>query len=446
MMSRKILFIARTNTPLGGVATWLDYITAGLQNQGWNVSVALTDGFHHDADEYLCQHPFSDWERLLNRTGTAAGRISCLSAIIKKLQPDLICVSNLPDTYAAVNTLRINGETAARVVMAHHELFYGDVRHYKDVLDGVICTGRLGARLAVELGGLEAARSFYAPCGVSLVPENERAVFRHRPPLCLGFAGRLETTQKRAEDLVGIVGELRKRCCDFELIIAGSGPAEGLLRAELSDFIESGTVRFLGKLSNADLLKSFYQSIDALLITSAWETGPIVAWEAMACGVALVTSDYIGNRTEGSLIRNENCLKFPIGDTAAAATRIVELTNPASRARLSANGLELVMRRYSREASIRSWSECLNDVMRLPRRNPVRLPPLIQSSGRLDTWFGHHAGETIRSLLKRRTLPRFPGDEWPHAHGLSEKTFWAQAAAADAWTRTGSDRAMSCMS
>ena len=227
-MSRKILFISRTNTPLGGVATWLDYVTAGLQNQGWKISVALTDGYHHNANKYLRQHPFFDWERLQNRTGTAAGRISCLSAVIKKHQPDLICASNLPDTYAAVNTLRVSGETQARVVMAHHELFYNDVRHYKDVLDGVICTGRLAARLAVKLGGLEPARSFYAPCGVTLVPEDECAVFRHRPPLRLGFAGRLETTQKRAEDLIGIVRELRKRCCDFGLIIAGSGSSEGL--------------------------------------------------------------------------------------------------------------------------------------------------------------------------------------------------------------------------
>jgi glycosyltransferase involved in cell wall biosynthesis len=431
-MNWKILFIARTNTPLGGVATWLDYITPGLQSQGWNVSIALTDGYHHDAGEYLRQHPFPDADRLLNRTGTTSGRIQCLSAVIKKRQPDLICVSNLPDAYGVVNTLRVSGETTARVVMAHHELFYGDVSFYKDVLDGVICTGRLAAKLAVELGGLEAARSFYAPCGVSPVPKDERAVFQHSQPLRVGFAGRLETTQKRVEDLIGIARKLHLRCVDFELIIAGGGPAEGLLRAELSDLTEAGRVRFLGKLSNADLFESFYRCIDALLITSSWETGPIVAWEAMACDVALVTSDYIGNKIEGSLVHNENCLKFPIGDTAAAANLIVELTNPTLRACLIANGRALIMRRYSREASIRSWSECLNDIMRLPRRDAARLPRLISPSGRLDRCFGHRVGEKIRSLLKSRTVPHFPGDEWPHGHGLSDKTFWEQAAAADA--------------
>ena len=214
----------------------------------------------------------------------------------------------------------------------------------------------------------------------------------------------------------------------------------------MSDLVKAGTVRFLGNLSNKDLLKSFYKYIDALIVTSSWETGPIVAWEAMACGVALVTSDYIGNKTEGSLIHNENCLKFPVGDIAAAADRIVELTNPALRARLIAQGRTLVLRRYSREASIGSWSECLNDIVLLPRRDAAMLQPLVQPSGRLDRWLGHHVGEEIRGFLKRRTVPRFPGDEWPHAHGLSSKTFWDEAAAADAWTGIGSSSDMSYMS
>ena len=100
-------------------------------------------------------------------------------------------------------------------------------------------------------------------------------------------------------DIGAIIAELDRREVAYELLIVGEGPDGGWLRDQLSDAAGSGRVRFLGALAGNDLIEQVYSRVDALLITSLWETGPIVAWEAMANRVAVVTSAYIGSGLEG---------------------------------------------------------------------------------------------------------------------------------------------------
>ena len=128
----------------------------------------------------------------------------------------------------------------------------------------------------------------------------------------------------------------------YELLIAGGGPDENWLRGQLSDAADSGRVRFLGTLAGNDLVEQVYSRVDALLITSLWETGPIVAWEAMAHGAVVVTSAYIGSGLEGSLEPGDNCLMFPIGDAVAAADCLERLRDTGLRSRLLRGGFALV--------------------------------------------------------------------------------------------------------
>jgi hypothetical protein len=183
-----------------------------------------------------------------------------------------------------------------------------------------------------------------------------------------------------------------------------------------------------------------YQKADVLLLTSLWETGPIVAWEAMAHGVVVVTSRYIGSRREGALQHGENCLAFETGDTDTAAELLQELSaNPDLWHQLSRGGRRLVEDRYSLEGSVARWDEVLSEIARQELR-PLAAPPLVPSRNRLTRLLGHLWAERVRSL--RSTLPPDggPGGEWPHAltggaHGDVE--FWARAARRDRGANEG---------
>ena len=93
-------------------------------------------------------------------------------------------------------------------------------------------------------------------------------------------------------------------------------------------------------------MRQLYSQYDALLFTSNWgEPFAITPLEAMASGLPVITS-LDGGQAE--LARHgENCLVAAAADPALYAARIAELAaDPQLRAKLAANGLEEVRRRF----------------------------------------------------------------------------------------------------
>src|SRR5215475_4721925 len=74
MSEGSILIVAPSAYPLGGVATWIDYIVPGLRRRGWQVTLGLTEGTLHNVDAYLAVHPMQGVIRIPNWTATREGR------------------------------------------------------------------------------------------------------------------------------------------------------------------------------------------------------------------------------------------------------------------------------------------------------------------------------------------------------------------------------------
>jgi glycosyltransferase involved in cell wall biosynthesis len=415
-MNRTVLFVAPAAFPLGGVAVWLDYLLPGLESHGWRCFLGLTQGQHHDAAAYLDRHPWPRACLIANATGSAEGRVRAIADVIDTVRADLLAAVNLPAAYEAVRRLRGRGRPAPKTVLTLHALqqdILSDVAANADVLDAVIGTNKLAVRIAADYLA-RAERVFYASCGVPLraaIP-TRRAIEPGRVKLL--YAGRIEQKQKRVLDLVELVGILRRRGLKFQLDIAGAGPDESALRLAIQAAGASTSVCFLGDLSPEALARE-YANHDALLITSSWETGPIVAWEAMSHGLPVLSSDYIGSGAEGGLSHGQNCLLFPVGNMVAAADAVGHLLAGAStRERLTSGGLELVRSRYSVGASVRMWSEALGQVLLLPALPAPSMVPPTAKAGRLDRWFGIWLGERVRRSLGVRFQHAGPGGEWPH--------------------------------
>jgi hypothetical protein len=153
------------------------------------------------------------------------------------------------------------------------------------------------------------------------------------------------------------------------------------------------------------------------LITSEWETGPIVAWEAMLSGLAVVSSEYIGSSSEGALINDVTALLFPVGSSEVAADQISRLSEAYFRENLSRNGRQMTLSRYSLDSSLASWDEAFSLVMdsRPRRKKNTLMKKSLESTGRLDSFLGTGAGELIRRYLGRKGYCRDPGSEWPHS-------------------------------
>jgi glycosyltransferase involved in cell wall biosynthesis len=302
---------------------------------------------------------------------------------------------------------------------------YADAFRFRGVIDGAVGTNRLACRLLEKLGGIQTTRVFYAPYGVESPVPRERIV-RAGPRLRIGYAGRLEESQKRVRDLPLVASALDRRGVSHEWWIAGAGPEESALRRELP----AGRRTFLGAVAGAELGALLYGKIDALIVPSRWETGPLVAWEAMAAGVPVVAARHVGSGLEGALRDGVNALLFDVGDAEAAAGQLDRLAgDPALANRLTAAGLALVRERYSRERSIGAWEAAVEAVLALPPLPRAAEPVVPPASGRLERLTGPRWSEAIRQVLRRTGPDAGSGGEWPHAYGpgLERDAFFAMA-------------------
>jgi len=218
--------------------------------------------------------------------------------------------------------------------------------------------------------------------------------------------------------------------------VAGSGPDEEALRRELRPFTDAGKARLLGRLEPDDVAPKVYDSADALLLTSQWETGPICVWEAMARGVAVVSSTYVGSGAEEALVHEQNALLFPVGKPEAAAEQLARLWRDVElRGRLARNARDLVRDRYSVEASVAAWDQAFRSVLasdRLPATDEI---VAARAEGRLDRWLGAGPAETLRTWLGKPCPDTGPGGEWPHSYGRTpyeDTEFWSLAKRLDA--------------
>lgn len=413
-----ILFVSPAAYPLGGVADWLDYTLTGLSRRGLRCRLALVEGGGHDPVHYLARHPWDDVAIVSNPTGSREGRVNALMQAIAVAAPDLVLSINIVDVYEAVRRRRLATPSVKtpRVAMTLHGLqadLVADIADHRDVLDAVIATNRLAAALAADALG-DVGRVLYAPYGVPDpgAPAAQRRG-EGRRAIRLLHAGRIEQSQKRVLDLPGIIVGLARQGIDAALSIAGAGPAEPELRAAFGHAGVDACVTWLGVL-DASSMAHAYRTHDALLITSAWETGPIVAWEAMSHGLPVVSSRYIGSGVEAALVDRGNARLFAVGNIAAAIDAVASLLDPLLRARVVAGGRELVVTRYTQHASVDAWATAIGAILggsALPAPVHARLSA---PSGRLDRWLGVRRAESLRCRLGVGYAHDAPGSAWPH--------------------------------
>lgn len=433
------LFLAPSAYIVGGIQTWLDQIAERMHVYGIRPIVGLCAGVRHDYEAYVRSHPKLECFPITNPTGSRFGRVSALCEAMSKTHPRWVVSANVADAYAAFTLYRSRVRAGAcRSVMTLHGIqpeFFSELPALGAQIDAVVAPNRLACALAVR-AGVESRRVFYAACGTEV---DHRSVMSSRvseplggvDPIRIAYVGRLDEFQKRVSLVASLCDTLYSGGTGFEFWIAGSGPDEAHLRSSLSAHEQAGRVRWLGRVPAQEVADRVYQQVDLLINPSYWETGPIVAWEAMANGVVVVSSRYIGSGLEGALVDDVNCKLFEIGDAHGAASAIQSLCEPEARARLRAGGYELVRARYSVNASVAAWAESLHRIAELPPRPPATIN--FPESGRLDRWLGLKWGERVRRSAGLRFKHSEPGAEWPHSYGAAGDTgaFWRRSHAID---------------
>ncbi len=185
------------------------------------------------------------------------------------------------------------------------------------------------------------------------------------PPRRLLSSGALSPrkAQHLAIEALGILHAMGLR--DVSLTLVGSA-ADRAYVADLRRQVErlglGDAVRFEGAKTRQEM-PGVYQSHDVLVFMSTYEGFPLAILEAMAGGLAVVSSTTGGGHAE--ILRDgENSLTFETGDARALAEQLRLLLNdPALARRLGQAGRELVRREFLVEQMVTKNEAFLADVV-----------------------------------------------------------------------------------
>jgi glycosyltransferase involved in cell wall biosynthesis len=416
--SRHALLVTQTAHCWGGVEVWLSSTVKALLDAEWAVTMGLVRGarFHIPEGYPRPSGGKFDVVEIDGRGGTSALRLRAITKVVRKVRPDVVAPVNIGEVLGAVRFLR-REQAALRVLYPVHGLLgcqFLDARRNRDVIDLAVTPSRLAARALSTISGIEPSRARWAPAGCP-IPEGGRVRDRSPRPLRLAWIGRLTDVHKRVSDAASVLEQLAAKKVECVCDIIGDGEAAPVLRRRLAPLIRAGRVSFLGHVSREMLYGSVYPSLDVLVITSECETGPLVAWEALLHGVAVVSTKYVGALTEGALVDGETALLREIGDVEGLADCVARLALDRDlAARLGDAGRELVLARYTEELAGKAWLTAFEDVLDRPRSGEHREEVTPRPAGRLDRVLGGAAGGLVRRAIGRVPTHSEPGAEWPH--------------------------------
>lgn len=299
------------------------------------------------ASRYLPRDP----EDRLMKPGALRG----LTATLRDRGFDLVHIQTpFVAHYAGVRLAR---ELQLPVIETYHTYFEEYLHHYVPLLPRALM--RFAARrfahsqcrsldaLVVPSGAMaQALQAYGVTCPMRIIPtgmEMDRfqggdgALFRQRHGIgveqpTLVHVGRV-AYEKNIDFLFRMLVWVRKRLPDTVLIVAGEGPALAHCKSYAASLGLARNTRFVGYLQRETQLLDCYKAGDLFVFSSKTETQGLVLLEAMALGVPVVSTAYMGT---ADIVNPERGARVAPDDEAGFADIVVRLLEDSQqRAALS---------------------------------------------------------------------------------------------------------------
>lgn len=421
-MPRRVVIASPCHATHGGVETIINDLCLELPGRNWEPILALGRGARfNDVERYRQVHPGLPIVEIDGTKGTGQGRLEALSALVSKLNPDVLLSFRVFDAcHAATLAKRCTRKLRFAIAIRGYEPHYiFDAGLYRGSIDLCVVDGNLLRAAVQKIADIDPQRVVSIPGGVR-PPVRSRALGSANRQIRVGYVGRFAQSDKRVMDVVELVGILYEQGVPFSLHMVGAGPEEEALRAKLVPFVERGMVSFAGWKTTDQLYSEVYPNLDCVINFSPAEGVTIAPREAMAHGVVPVMSEFLGLRSEGLFVHEVNALTFPIGDIEMAALHIKRLKEDCGLLeRLSENAIGSQRGIYSFDGAMDLWANSLNQCVELPALVGAVPPVPLDENGRLSRMgFSPWWAQRIRNLLGSRPIYNDPGSEWPTGSGL----------------------------
>ncbi|MGQ0826913.1 MAG: glycosyltransferase family 4 protein [Bacteroidota bacterium] len=212
--------------------------------------------------------------------------------------------------------------------------YYDTLKLYEPIISKFICVSKTIQDDLVKVIPDRKKDILYHPCPTSI--SHQKNWDNHSNEISVLFVGRIEDASKGVFRLISIYEELVKRKVKFKLKILGKGidldSLKDRFRSKFGDTTDQ--YEFIENAHTPKEVLNYMKVADILIVTSNFEGGPIVVYEAMSCMVVPITFN-VGNIA--SIIDNgSNGFITNIGNVNAIVESIVYLfQNPDKKRKMA---------------------------------------------------------------------------------------------------------------
>lgn len=279
--------------------------------------------------------------------------------------------NNLPCTliFSRVNELLLSACLLKRkfpdkikIVMVIHGSNNGmirDVLSYKSFIDKYVCVSNTIKREILNICN-EADKVFYMTIPIKSYNYKDKEYSNDSSkPIRIGYAGRLEVFQKKADILLKLIQALEKTSIHYEFSIAGDGSYYNKINDYVISSGKKKHVHLYGTISR-ERIPQFWRNQDIAINVSDHEGRPISNMEAMLYGAVPVVTETMGILDD---VRNgENGIIVPINDYKTMAEKIVYLSeNRDVLKSMSQKASSEIKSKISMDKYISLWKSVLYD-------------------------------------------------------------------------------------
>jgi len=174
----------------------------------------------------------------------------------------------------------------------------------------------------------------------------------------VGFIGRL-SGEKGILNFVTAIPKVLKTRGDVRFLIGGEGYLRGKIEESLKKWKLTDKVETMGWIPH-DNLPKYLNDLKLLVIPSHTEAGPLIAFEAMACGTPVLGSrvgmmqDIIVSGKNGFLLENNSA--------ECIAKNILEILDRKDLHEISENGRRTVEKNFTYEIAVKRYKEILESI------------------------------------------------------------------------------------
>lgn len=322
--SQSIILDCSNGLALGGVEAWSINLLHELLKKGKEIYLLSPKGEYDVENEVKSRIIWVDSnpQKLFSRKN-----IEQMLIVLRQQLPCVLIASCVNDVLLAACSLKKKYRKDIKIIAVIHQgisLVYKEYSELSKYIEKYVAVSEEIRQGMIDYG-IETEKILHMTCPTECAEPYIRTYsFYAEEPIKIGYAGRIESAQKRMDCLREVLLELERLGTNYRVEVAGTGSYLEELKKEIKELRLEHRVKIVGQMARRDMVK-FWTEKDICINLSDFEGRSISIMEAMKNGAVPIVTDTSGIRED--IKDGFNGYIVPIGSYKSIAEKIDYLSN-----------------------------------------------------------------------------------------------------------------------